>query len=103
MDVILNKLAEIETAASRIMEGTAAEKKQIEAEYKNRTDTYEQEQARLTDEKISRLKVKLAAETDSEKAALEQEAADKLAAMEADFEKTFLQASEDIFRRVIEV
>ena len=59
MDTIVNKISEIETAAVKIMNESALQKKELDEESKQRMDAYDADVDKKTEAKLADIRVSL--------------------------------------------
>ena len=59
MDTIVNKISEIETAAVKIMNESALQKKELDEESKQRMDAYDADVDKRTEAKLADIRVSL--------------------------------------------
>ena len=75
MDTVINKLSEIETAASRILEGAANQKKVLDQQQEERTAEYDRQIDQETAAEIEKLRQELSVSRDSALKQLKEDSA----------------------------
>lgn len=101
MEDIINKLAEIEAAASHIMEDVAEQKKQLALEYDREVQDFDQAIDEETQEKNAGIRERLEAQMKEKLARQEAETARALAEMEKHYEACHTALAEKIYNRIL--
>ena len=103
MDSIVNKLSEIESAASAIVEHAEAHKSVLDKEYDDARRKFDDELEAKTQARIKRIRDELESNTtrllDSQTGA----SSDSIDALNLEYEKKHTQYAQDILRRITEV
>ena len=102
MDSIINKLTEIESAASAIVQHAEAEKAALEKFDKKRMD-FDKELEADTQRQIQEIRDKLESETSRILSGQSQESQDELDALQKEYDEKHSDYAHEILRRITEV
>lgn len=101
MNQVIDKLSEIEVAATRILEGAAVQKKELERQYESKTAQYDRELERVTAQKIAGIQKRLGAELEAELSRVRNEAQHVLDEMERYYLSNHEALSREICEKII--
>ena len=87
MDTIVNKISEIETAAVKIMNESALQKKELDEESKQRMDAYDADVDKKTEAKLADIRASLEKEKQAELSSLKEAAARTVLNLEKEYSK----------------
>lgn len=103
MDSIINKLTEIESAASAIVQHAEAEKSVLDEKYNKKRLDFDKELEAHTQQRIQEIQKKLEAETSRILSGQSQESQDELDALQREYEEKHSEYAHEILRRITEV
>ena len=103
MDSIINKLTEIESAASAIVQHAEAEKSVLDEKYDKKRQNFDKELEAHTQQQIQEIQKKLEAETSRILSGQSQESQDELDALQKEYEEKHSEYAQEILRRITEV
>lgn len=103
MDSIINKLTEIESAASAIVQHAEAEKSVLDEKYDKKRQNFDKELEAHTQQQIQEIQKKLEAETSHILSGQSQESQDELDALQKEYEEKHSEYAQEILRRITEV
>ena len=101
MDTVINKLSEIEVAASRILEGAANQKKVLDQQQEEQIAEYDQQIDKETAAEIARLQQELSVSMDSELQKLKQSSEHALQSLETYYIENHETLVEQIYEKII--
>lgn len=101
MDQIIDKLSEIEVAATRILEGAAAQKKELDKKYEEQTAQFDAELEAATAQKIAEIRKRLGAELETELERVRSGAQRSLGEMERYYRQRHEALSGEICEKII--
>lgn len=101
MEDIINKLAEIEAAASHIMEDVSEQKKQLALEYDQAVQDFDRAIDKETQEKADGIRKGLERQMREKLACQESETARALEEMEKHYEECHTALAEKIYNRIL--
>lgn len=101
MESVINKLTEIENAASRILEGAANQKRLLDQQQEERIAAFDRELEAGTAEKIEAIRSSLTAQTDAELERLRKDAKEELERLENDYSRNHDALSTQICEKLI--
>ena len=101
MDQIIDKLSEIEIAASRILDGAANQKKQLDQQSKDRIAAYDNDLETSTEKELTKLQDALSVQLDKELSQLKESAAATLESMDRYYEENHDTLSTQIYEKII--
>ena len=102
MDTIVNQISEIETAAVKIMNESALQKKELEEEAKQRMEAYDAEVDQKTAEQIEGIRAKLDAEAEKELSSLREAAGKTILNLENEYAKNHEALAAAMVQQMIE-
>lgn len=85
MDTIVNKISEIETAAVKIMNESALQKKELDEESKQRMDAYDADVDKKTEAKLADIRASLENQKKAELSSLKEAAARTIMTLEKEY------------------
>ena len=100
MDSIINKLTEIESAASAIVQHADAEKSALDEKFDKKRMDFDKELEANTQRQIQEIRDKLEAETSR---ILSEESQDELNALQKEYDEKHSDYAHEILRRITEV
>lgn len=103
MDSIINKLTEIESAASAIVQHAEAEKSVLDEKYDKKRQDFDKELEAHTQQRIQEIQKKLESETSRILSGQSQESQDELDALQREYEEKHSEYAQEILRRITEV
>ncbi|HJC09636.1 MAG TPA: hypothetical protein H9935_02335 [Candidatus Blautia merdigallinarum] len=101
MEDIINKLAEIEAAASHIMEDVAEQKKQLALEYDQAVQDFDQSIDEEIQKKTARIRQELEVQMKDKLATQESETARTLKQMEDHYQEHHQELATEIYNRIL--
>ena len=101
MEDIINKLAEIEAAASHIMEDVAEQKKQLALEYDQAVQDFDQSIDEEIQMKTARIRQELEVQMKDKLATQESETARTLKQMEDHYQEHHQELAAEIYNRIL--
>lgn len=101
MEDVINKLAEIEAAASHIMEDVSEQKKTLAKEYNQAVLDFDRAIDEETQKKTARIREELEVQMKEKLARQESETAKALKQMESHYEECHSALSEKIYNRIL--
>ncbi len=101
MDMIVDRLSEIEQAAIRIVDSASIEKKEMEAESKKRIDAYDVQIDSETAIQLKVLKETLDSQMQQELAQLKEDTDKTLHMIEMDYNANHEQLADEILKKMI--
>lgn len=102
MDIIVQKLSEIESAASSILEAANLEKKDMEQQSQINIKAYDQEIDQQTTETLHHLKETLDAQMEQELAKLAADTENAIQLMQTDYDENHEVLAGEILKKVLE-
>lgn len=102
MDMIVNRLSEIELAASRIMEAAALEKKDLEQQSQENIKAFDAKIDQETQEKLQKLKENLDAQMEQELLQLRRDTEKTIRKIESDYKANHQQLAWQLLQKMIE-
>ena len=103
MDSIINKLTEIESAASAIMQHAEAEKSALDEKYDKKRMNFDKELEADTQQRIREIRDKLESEISRILSGQNQESQDELDALQKEYDEKHSDYAHEILRRITEV
>ena len=103
MDSIINKLTEIEFAASAIVQHAEAEKSALDEKFDKKRMDFDKELEADTQRQIQEIRDKLEAETSRILSGQSQESQDELNALQKEYDEKHSDYAHEILRRITEV
>jgi Skp family chaperone for outer membrane proteins len=101
MNEIIEKLTEIETTASRILDAAANQKKQLDEKQQGRIEEYDKELEASTAKELSSLQKSLSEKIDTDLAALAADSKEKLKSVDLYYEKNHGDLSTQIYKKLL--
>jgi len=101
MDLVINRLSEIEAAATRYMESANAEKKELEKQSKANIEAYDAEVDANTSKELQALKERLDAKMHTELAKLEEKTNHIITVIEEDYKMNHKKLAGNVFNKLI--
>ena len=101
MDTIINKLSEIEIAASRILDSAATQKKLLDQQQEERIAEYDRQIDQETSDEIEKLRQELSESMDAELQKLRQSSEDELNTLKSYYQKNHESLAEQIYEKII--
>ena len=101
MDTVINKLSEIETAASRILDGAANQKKLLEQQQEERIKEYDRQIDQETAAEIEKLRQALSASRDSELKKLKEDSARTLDELDAYYMEKHEALADQLYEKIV--
>ena len=101
MKTVLNRLFEIESAAVSLEEKAAEQKKQIAADYEEKTRVFDEESDAQTREKLKCLNEKLQKDAEAELLKMRKETEAELRAIEVEYDRNHQKLASGIFYKLI--
>lgn len=101
MDQIIDKLSEIEIAASRILESAANQKKILDQQQEERIAAYDRELEASTARQVAKLQSQLSAQLNQELSQLRGDAEKNLKELDCYYEKNHNAVSTEIYEKII--
>lgn len=101
MESVINKLTEIENAASRILEGAANQKRLLDRQQQERIEAFDRELEESTNDRIRKIRGSLKAETDTQLERMRKEAEEELRRLETAYDETHEVLSSGICEKLI--
>ncbi|MDD3278620.1 MAG: hypothetical protein PHG16_07010 [Lachnospiraceae bacterium] len=101
MDQIIEKLSEIEIAASRILDSAANQKKNLDAQQEQRIAAYDREIESATAKKVSELQSALSSRLETELQKLRSDKEHNSASLESYYDKNHDALSTEIYEKII--
>lgn len=102
MDLIVNRLSDIETAAVRIMEGATADLAVLDQESNARLKDFDSKIEKQTKDKLEALKSRLYQEMEQELTTLKASAEQQTATMELEYKKNHEKLAAQLLKKMIE-
>ena len=102
MDTIVNKISEIETAAVKIMNESALQKKELDEESKQRMDAYDADVDKKTEAKLADIRASLEKEKQAELSSLKEAAARTVLNLEKEYAENHETLAAGILKQMIE-
>lgn len=102
MDTIVNKISEIETAAVKIMNESALQKKELDEESKQRMDAYDADVDQKTEAKLADIRASLEKEKQAELSSLKEAAARTVLNLEKEYAENHETLAAGILKQMIE-
>lgn len=103
MDSIINKLTEIESAASAIVQHAEAEKSALDEKYNKKRMNFDKELEADTQQRIREIRDKLESEISRILSGQNQESQDELDALQKEYDEKHSDYAHEILRRITEV
>ncbi|MDO4443940.1 MAG: ATPase [Bacillota bacterium] len=101
MEPIIDKLSEIETAASRIMESAVNETKNQDKEAEKRTAEFDAQVEAITQKKLEELRLNLQQESEKELEYMKTGMEHTMSAMEQYYQDNHQKITDKIFHKII--
>lgn len=101
MDTVINKLSEIEVAASRILDGAASQKKALEQQQEERIAEYDRQIDEKTAAEIEKLRQELSVARDSELKQLQENSARTLDELDAYYQENHEVLAGQIYEKIL--
>ena len=101
MDDVISKLAEIELAASKIMENVVEEKKSLSLENEARIKAFDDEVDKKTEEKLEGIRKGLEVDMEQELLLQEQQTEATLKKMEAGYEQRVEAMVQELYDKIL--
>lgn len=101
MDTVINKLSEIETAASAILEGAANQKKQLDQQQEERIAEFDRQIEQETSAEIEKLRRELSASAEQEAAHLRETSDQALQDLEAYYSENHETLATRLYEKII--
>lgn len=101
MQTVIQKLSEIETAATRIMDDAAAKKKQMDQKYKDDCDAFDKRLDEETAKRLDQLRKDLGASAEHDLEDINVKTAKSLENLDREYEKQHEVWAEQIFNHLI--
>ena len=101
MDEVLRKLSEIETAASRIMEGADLQKKALDQQQEARIAEFDLQVEAEADRELERLRGELSGSVEKDLEAMKKNAEASLAGLEQEYQENHQQLASQIYEKMI--
>ena len=102
MDTIVNKISEIETAAVKIMNESALQKKELDEESKQRMDAYDADVDKKTEAKLADIRASLENQKKAELSSLKEAAARTIMTLEKEYSENHETLAAGILKQMIE-
>lgn len=102
MDLVINRLSEIEAAAVRYIEHAESEKKELEKQMKEHISAYDKEVDERTENELLNLKQRLDQEMQTELQRLEEKTDRVISEIQKDYKVNHTQLARKIFNKMIE-
>ena len=102
MDTIVNKISEIETAAVKIMNESALQKKELDEESKQRMDAYDADVDQKTEAKLADIRASLEKEKHAELSSLKEAATRTILNLEKEYAENHETLAAGILKQMIE-
>lgn len=101
MDQIIEKLSEIEIAASRILDSAANQKKVLDEQQEQRIAAYDKAIEEATAKKVSKLQADLSSRLEKELEKLKQDKEHVSASLESYYDENHDKISTEIYEKII--
>lgn len=101
MDQIIDKLSEIEIAATRILDAAANQKKQLDRQQEERITAYDRDLEASTAKEVEKLRTQLAAQLDRELEQLKSGTETTLAELDHYYDENHDTLSTEIYEKII--
>lgn len=101
MESVINKLSEIEIAASRILDGADNQKKLLDEQQEERIAAFDAELEAKTSNQIARITEELRLKTDAEQKKLQTSASELLSSLDSYYETHHGTLSTEIYEKII--
>ncbi|MCI8853855.1 MAG: ATPase [Lachnospiraceae bacterium] len=101
MDTVIARLSEIESAAVRISEDAAQQKKALAKEYEEKTKAFDEEIDAQTDEKLEKLREELQEKADRELKKMHQATQKILEGLDQEYERDHEKISQQLLDKMI--
>jgi len=101
METVIQRLSEIEGAAVGLEKLAAEQKKQIAAEYDQKTKDFDREIDAQTEEKLKQLNERLEKEAQEELLSMRRETESVLAAMEKEYNQNHRKLASELLQKMI--
>lgn len=102
MNTVIARLSEIESAAVRISEDAALEKKALAKEYEDKTKAFDQEIDAQTDERLENLRKELREKADRELKKMHEATQKILEGLDQEYERDHEKISQQLLDKMIE-
>lgn len=102
MNTVIARLSEIESAAVRISEDAALEKKALAKEYEDKTKAFDQEIDAQTDERLENLRKELQEKADRELKKMHEATQKILEGLDQEYERDHEKISQQLLDKMIE-
>ena len=99
---IVNKISEIETAAVKIMNESALQKKELDEESKQRMDAYDADVDKKTEAKLADIRASLENQKKAELSSLKEAAARTIMTLEKEYSENHETLAAGILKQMIE-
>lgn len=101
MEDIISKLAEIETAASHIMDDVAQQKKALAAEYDLAIQEFDRSIEKNIEQKTAQIRHELEIQMEKKLAAQKEDTEQVLQRMEENYDQRHTQLAQEIYNRIL--
>lgn len=103
MESIINKLTEIEDAASAIVQHAEEQKAALDKEYENKRRTFDRELESRTQERLNTIRRELEKNTSNILESQSDASTETIAALQQEYEEKHTEYAHEILRRITEV
>lgn len=103
MESIINKLTEIEDAASAIVQHAEEQKAALDKEYENKRRTFDRELESWTQERLNTIRRELEKNTSNILESQSDASTETIAALQQEYEEKHTEYAHEILRRITEV
>ena len=100
MDAIVNRLAEIESAAAAIVKHAEEEKDELEQEMRQKQKKFDEELKSLTEQRLTEVSKKAESQISAEKERLKRIQESKILQMKKEYEQSGEQYAREILERI---
>lgn len=101
MDTVINKLSEIETAASRILDGASNQKKLLDQQQEERIKEWDQQIDQETAAEIEKLRQELSVSREVELKQLKEDSDRKLKELDAYFSENQQAIADQLYEKIL--
>lgn len=103
MDIVINKLSAIESAAVKITNGAAEEKKELEQQMQDRLTEFDEQKDAETEKELARIQSELGQEMSKSLEDLRTETDRVIKSIESDYQLNHDKLSDEVLKKLIEV
>ncbi len=103
MESIINKLTEIEDAASAIVQHAEEQKDALDKEYENKRRTFDEELEKQTQERLNTIRRELEKNTSNILESQSDASTETITALQQEYEEKHTEYAHEILRRITEV